>query len=293
MTGDVLVPHDQMDIAAEVQSIFTETFEEEATKARAVEAPDVIVSNVPDVCLLDVLFLESRSQENLLNDVFAESSWNFHFTNFVTEKNSSFHGSIPLKRTSAGARRTSAGARSRSRTEQDRGASEALTAPKLRKRRSAERCADGIPLSMTALTSNSNSGIPRNDGAKVAISQSAFRGITNTTYLRKMPLSRDDAVRLFPEFKSSVDYVFSSSVNKHGSSGNFQVETSVSIQDAEGRCWSVALECLRTAAQRHIRLNRGWSEVCRANGLSVGKRFRLERWVKLSSKDAVVTLSTV
>ena len=90
MTGDVLVPHDQMDIAAEVQSIFTETFEEEATKARAVEAPDVIVSNVPDVCLLDVLFLESRSQENLLNDVFAESSWNFHFTNFVTEKNSSF-----------------------------------------------------------------------------------------------------------------------------------------------------------------------------------------------------------
>lgn len=123
---------------------------------------------------------------------------------------------------------------------------------------------------------------------------SSVRKITNTTYLRRMHLSKEDAVNFFPEVKSSVEFVFMTKMARHEYSAPFKKGTLVRINDIEGRRWPIVLECLRTAGQRHVRFNKGWAKMCIANGLSVGKCVRLARWKHgSSSSDALVTLSVV
>ena len=126
------------------------------------------------------------------------------------------------------------------------------------------------------------------------ILHSSVRKITNATYLRRMHLSRDDAAGLFPEFESILNIVFTmKGTSRREYSPPIKKGTCVYIQDVEGRRWPVVLECLRTAGQRHVRFNKGWSEMCSANGISIGKCFRLARWKQgpSSSHSAIVTLS--
>ena len=61
------------------------------------------------------------------------------------------------------------------------------------------------------------------------------------------------------------------------------------------RCWPVLLECVRTAGQRHVYFNKGWAELCSANGLFIGKSAQLARWKEGVSPShvALVTLSIV
>ena len=122
---------------------------------------------------------------------------------------------------------------------------------------------------------------------------SSVRKITNPTYLRRMNLSRDDAAGLFPEFESILTSVFMKSMSRREYWPPMKKGACVYIHDAEGRRWPVALECLRTAGQRHVRFNKGWAEMCSANGVSLGKCFRLARWRQESSSShsAIVTLS--
>ena len=110
------------------------------------------------------------------------------------------------------------------------------------------------------------------------VSHSAVRALTNTTYLRRMHLSREDAIGLFPEVQRILQSVFSKKMKRRVSTRLFKVGIAVCIQDAAGRRWPVAIECLRTAGQRHVRFNSGWAEMCTANGLAVGKCIRLDRW---------------
>lgn len=127
------------------------------------------------------------------------------------------------------------------------------------------------------------------------MSYSVFRKLTNTTYLRRMHLRPEDAVGLFPEVQKSVDSFFEAVANWNDSSArHFKGGTTVCIHDLDGRQWLVLLEWFFTSGQRHVSLNKGWAEMCGANGISVGKRFRLDRWVKVqSSEDALVTVSIV
>ena len=122
---------------------------------------------------------------------------------------------------------------------------------------------------------------------------SSVRKITNPTYLRRMNLSRDDATGLFPEFESILNSVFMKSMSRREYLPPTKKGACVYIHDAEGRRWPVALECLRTAGQRHVRFNKGWAEMCSANGVSLGKCFRLARWRQESSSShsAIVTFS--
>ena len=122
---------------------------------------------------------------------------------------------------------------------------------------------------------------------------SSVRKITNPTYLRRINLSRDDATGLFPEFESILNFVFMKSMSRREYLPPMKKGACVYIHDAEGRRWPVALECLRTAGQRHVRFNKGWAEMCSANGVSLGKCFRLARWRQgaSSSHSAIVTLS--
>ena len=123
---------------------------------------------------------------------------------------------------------------------------------------------------------------------------SSVRKLTNTTYLRRMHLSKEDAVALFPEVESSLEIVFSTKVSRREYSAPFKNGTCVFIHDVEGRRWPVVIECLRTAGQRHVRFNKGWAELCSANGLSIGKRVRLARWKRGTSlDDTLVILSIV
>lgn len=272
---------------------FGEFFDVEPEKAHALEPVDAIPSDIPGMCLpKNMTALGSRDKDDHgAAETLSETSRNMDFTNSVTGNDCSSRGSKPLKSASPGARR-------RANKERDRG-TPVSAPPKRRARRSSKRCAGHTQFSRKALTSFEDGlGARHEDATRGILSHSAFRDLTNTTYLRKVSLSREDAIRLFPEFKSSVDYVFDTDTSRHAPSGNFKVETSVDIQDARGERWTVVLECLRGAGQRHIRLNRGWAEMCRANDLSVGGRFRLDRWVQSSSpspksQDAVVTLSIV
>ena len=111
-------------------------------------------------------------------------------------------------------------------------------------------------------------------------------------------MSREDALGLFPEAKHSLGLVFKPRTKRRASSRNIMIGTSVRIRDPQGRCWPVVLECLRTAGQRHVRLNKGWAEMCVANGLSVGVIIRLARWKNAPSsssmtRDAHITMSIV
>ncbi len=121
---------------------------------------------------------------------------------------------------------------------------------------------------------------------------SSVRALSNTTYLRRMHLSKNDAVALFPEIKKTIELVFSSDAKRYTSPGHFKTGIAVSLYDRKGRRWPVVLECLRTAGQRHVRLNKGWIQMCSANGIAVGKRVRLARWEQVSSsRKALVTVS--
>ena len=128
----------------------------------------------------------------------------------------------------------------------------------------------------------------------VTLAYSSVRLLSNTTYLRRMHLSREDAIALFPEIKKTIESAFKTGVKRHASSGRFKTGIDVSLQDKQGRHWPVVLEVLRTAGQRHVRLNKGWAEMSIANGLAVGKCIRFARWEQASpSKEALVTVSTV
>jgi hypothetical protein len=127
---------------------------------------------------------------------------------------------------------------------------------------------------------------------KGTLSYSSVRKLTNTTYLRRINLSREDAVKLFPKIKSSVEFVCASDAQQRDPSRHFKIGIVVNIRDAEGRRWPVVLECLRAAGQRHVRLNKGWAAMCRGNGVSVGKCIRLDLWVQ-DSPDTLVTFSVV
>ena len=123
---------------------------------------------------------------------------------------------------------------------------------------------------------------------------SYVRKITNATYLRRMHLSREDAVGLFPEVKGSVEFVSMNKMTRREYSTPLKNGTLVCINDINGKRWPVVLECLRTAGQRHIRFNKGWAKMCSANGLSIGKCVRLARWKHGSSSgDTLVTFSVV
>jgi len=134
-------------------------------------------------------------------------------------------------------------------------------------------------------------GTPKNDYVgKVILASASICKLSSTTSLRRLHLSRDDAVGLFPEIKKTMDFIYVTDTKKH--TAQFKVDMSVSLQDEEGRHWSVVMECLRSAGQRHTRLNKGWSAMCRANKISVGNRIRLARWEQVSSSSAaVVTVS--
>lgn len=114
--------------------------------------------------------------------------------------------------------------------------------------------------------------------AIVAEAVSSARKLTNATYLRRMHMSREDAEGLFPEVKPCVDFLYRTKMTRRESSASFNTGTCVYIHDMKGRRWAVVLECLRTAGQRHVRLNKGWAEVCSSNGLSIGWSIRLARW---------------
>ena len=160
---------------------------------------------------------------------------------------------------------------------------------------STETCTDSSPVAnkdesttnpSCALQELLKNGIPLHSSA---------RRLTNTTYLRRMHLNKEDALGLFPEVENSLEFVFSTKMSRREYSAPFKNGTCVSIHDVEGRRWPVVVECLRTAGQRHVRFNKGWAELCSANGLSIGKRIRLARW-KLgssSSSGTFVTLSVV
>ena len=118
------------------------------------------------------------------------------------------------------------------------------------------------------------------------ILHSSVRRLTNSTYLRRMHLSKEDALGLFPEVKGSLKLVFTTNVTRRESSKPLKKGTLVYIHDVEGRRWPVVIECLRTAGQRHVRFNKGWPEICSANGLSIGTCFRLARWKEALSPSS-------
>lgn len=61
----------------------------------------------------------------------------------------------------------------------------------------------------------------------------------------------------------------------------------------KGRQLPLVLECLLTAGQRHIRLTKGWAEMCAAKVYSVAKTVRLVRWEQeCSLRGTRVTVST-
>jgi hypothetical protein len=156
---------------------------------------------------------------------------------------------------------------------------------------STETCVDSSPVAYkdgTATDACLELGVPFPNGALV---HSSIRKLTNSTYLRRMHLSMNDAAALFPETKKTMEDVFVTGT----SPGHFKAGISISLHDGNGRRWPVVLECLRTAGQRHVRFNKGWAEMCRATGLSIGKCVRLARWDQGSSSslDALVTVSVM
>lgn len=123
------------------------------------------------------------------------------------------------------------------------------------------------------------------DAVARTLAHSCFRTLTNTTYLRRMHMGKEDAIGLFPKVRKTIEHTFAADTKQSISLGPIKIATSVFLQDGKGRRWPVVLECLRTAGQRHIRINRGWGAVCVANRLTVGKCIRLERWEKLAQGE--------
>lgn len=149
-------------------------------------------------------------------------------------------------------------------------------------------------VSDTAMTTAADTNLFSDDlGTSGVVSYSAVLRLTNTTYLRRIHLSRKDAVGLFPEVQRNMQSVFTKETKPRALLNNFKLGTSITIQDVKGRRWPVVLECLRTAGQRHIRFNNGWAEMCSTNGLSVGKCVRLDRWEQTSSSSPQETLVTL
>lgn len=137
-------------------------------------------------------------------------------------------------------------------------------------------------------------GTPRDASAgNTILSFSSVRKISSTTYLRRLQLSRGEAAALFPASKEMMEFIFATDTTRCASPEQLKVETCVSLQDGEGRLWPAVLECLRSGGQRHVRLNKGWSEMCRANGISVGKRIRLALWEQVSSSSGTLVRKTV
>lgn len=160
--------------------------------------------------------------------------------------------------------------------------------------KSTETCTDSSPCADRDGTAVDASCALTEVFSHKTLFHSSVRKLTNATYLRRMHLSREDAAGLFPEVKSSLDFVYRTKMTRREHSAPFKKGTRVHIYDAEGRRWPVVLECLRTAGQRHVRFNEGWAELCSASGLSIGKSFRLARWKQGSSSlSGLVTLSIV
>jgi len=148
--------------------------------------------------------------------------------------------------------------------------------PRVRPSGSTETCVDSIP-------------VIDQDGR--VILHSSVRKLTNSTYLRRMHLSKQDALGLFPEVKCSLEFIFRANVTRRESSTPLKKGTLVYIYDTKGRRWPVVVECLRTAGQRHVRFNKGWAEMCSANRLSIGSSVRLARWKQgLSPSHVTLTL---
>ena len=137
------------------------------------------------------------------------------------------------------------------------------------------------------------------------ISHSSVRSLTNATYLRRLNLSREDAFQLFPQARRTLEPAFAQGSEQVDSSSRKVCKRSstIGIQGPEGKQWQIVLECLFTSGQRHVRLTKGWDELCNANGVSVGNTVRLDRWEPTSSpssssssaasRKAIVTVSIV
>ena len=108
-------------------------------------------------------------------------------------------------------------------------------------------------------------------------------------------MSKNDAVGLFPASRQTIEHFFSTEAKRRDTLGTIKISTTLFVQDNKRRRWPIVLECLRTAGQRHVRLNKGWAAMCIANDLSVGKRVLFERWELGSNKqgDSVVTLTVL
>ena len=148
---------------------------------------------------------------------------------------------------------------------------------------STERLSDVTPPS----DKDENEAIP----ARI-ISYTSVRRLSSMTYMRKMHLSKKDAVNLFPELQSSIEALFRIGEKQRDKLGPFKMSVPVSLHDDEGRQWPVVLEGQLTAGQRHVRLINGWAKMCSVKGFSVGKRIRLDRWEqRTSSRGSFVTVS--
>ena len=159
---------------------------------------------------------------------------------------------------------------------------------------SPEECGDSHPDSNGDKTGAAAPITPDVSIFDVILAHSSVRVLSNTTYLRRMHLSREDAIALFPEIRKTIEYAFKAGLKRHASPGRFKIGIDISLQDEQGRRWPVALEVLHTAGQRHVRFNKGWAQMSIANGFAVGKCIRLARWDQASpSKEALVTVSAV
>ena len=133
---------------------------------------------------------------------------------------------------------------------------------------------------------------------KRIISHTSVRRLSNATYLRRLNLSREDALHLFPRAWKTLDPASAKESRQIDSSSRKVCKRicTLGIQCPEGKQWHVILECLFTSGQRHVRLTKGWDEMCSANGVSVGNILRFDRWEQASpasSQEAIVTVSIV
>lgn len=154
------------------------------------------------------------------------------------------------------------------------------------KNRRKTECASSSDESTGSSVAGGHSNLFR---TKRTLAHASDRKLTNTTYLRRMHMSKEDAMELFPRVHETIEHVFE---KERVSLGSMKIATNVVIQDDKGRRWPIVLECLRTAGQRHVRINKGWAALCSANSLSVGKCVRFERWVEVSraGKEDIVTV---
>ena len=167
-------------------------------------------------------------------------------------------------------------------------------------RRRKRCCRDDDLMTMTSSSAKITMAAETADHRKCSLAvfgtpaYSSYRTLTSSAYVRRLQLSRCDAAGLFPEVRKTMDHVFAKTSKKRGTASEyFKAGIDVYVQDAHGRRWPVVLEMLRTARQRHVRLSRGWTEVCRANGICVSTSVRFDRWEGgcSSSHEPLVTVS--